>query len=720
MNTIHVSLSRRLRAAVHVSLAACAIPATGAAADEDRTSAGGTVLEEIVVTARQREESLQDVPDSITAFTAAAIENAGISEINDFMNMTPNLFYKQGFRAGSLGITMRGISTGQNGWAPVTFVVDGVPTATVEGFNQGTLFDVERIEVLKGPQSAVYGAGAIAGAINIITREPTSEFDASTQLVAAEGSDYRANVAVSGPVGGALRYRLAGSFRDSDGVMEDGDGDPIAGERHRALRGRLLGEFGNFRFDAQGFWADSNPDAYNAQTALPTTDPAEVQRLLDDFDILPARGIIGREQRDIREASLKLGWQTGIGEFALLGGYSKIDQHGRASASFLKPPFPFTFCGPVGGAGEPADCLQDNQDDVESKSADVRLTSASDQRIRWLVGAAWMERETLNSFYLDDVFAGPDGGFVENPPPVFGSTHFRNDEFIGAYGQVNIDITPAMELTLAGRWDRNQYDSTQYADRSLGTPVPQPDGTVTQEAEDSEFQPKAQLSYDWTDDVMTYVTVARGFRTGYFNSGVKTEAETTTNYEIGLKALALDGQLQINTSLYHIDYSEQQFSFITPTPPFRGSTNIPKTSIDGGELEISAVTPIGLSANVGLGITDARVDDGTESPSTPKFTLNLGAEYERPIGDDMSWSARVDYRRQGSYYLQTGNTFNVEPKDFLNLRMTLRIGEHWTASVFGENVLDAQQAIQASIFPWYTVRQDTFPGTYGIEIRYDL
>lgn len=717
MKTIHISLNQCLRAAVHICLAACVMPAAQAAPSEERAT--GPVLEEIVVTARQRKESLQEVPDAITVFTATAIESAGISEINDFMNMTPNLFYKQGFRTGALGITMRGISTGQNGWAPVTLVVDGVPTATVEGFNQGTLFDIERIEVLRGPQSSVYGAGAIAGAINIITKEPTSDFHAGAQLVAADGSDYRANAVISGPIGDALSYRLSGSFRDSDGVYEDTDGDELDSERHKSVRGRMIGEFGNFRVDASGFWADSSPGAYNAQGALPTTDPAELQQLLDNYDILPARGLIGREQRDIREASLKLSWQTGLGELAVLGGYSKIDQHGSGSASFLKPPAPFSFCGPLGGAGQAADCLQDNVDNVESKSADVRLTSPSDQRVRWLIGAAWSDRETLNSFYIDDVVEGASG-LVENPPIVFGSTHFRTDEFIGAYGQVNIDITPATEFTLSGRWDRNQYDSTQYTDRSLSTPVPQPDGTIKQKAEDSKFQPKAQLSYDWADNVMAYVSIARGFRTGYFNSGVKTEAETTTNYEIGLKAMALEGQLQINTSLFHIDYSEQQFSFITPTPPFRGSTNIPKTSIDGGEVEFSAVTAIGLSFNIGLGVTDARVSDGTESPSTPKFTLNLGAEYARPLSGSMVWSARADYRRQGSYYLQAGNILNVEPKDFLNLRTTLRVNERWSVSLWGENILDEQQAIQTVTFPWYAVRQNTYPGTYGIEFRYDL
>lgn len=709
--------AKRLLALIQLVLAsACAVQFAQAAAPADEE---GATLQEVIVTARQRAESLEDVPDSITAFTAVDIEKAGINDLRGFMNLTPNLFLKQGFRAGSLGLTMRGITSGQNGWAPVTLVVDGVPTATLEGFNQGTLFDLERIEVLRGPQSAVYGAGAIAGAINIITREPADHFDADAQFIAAQGNDYRANASVSGPLGANLKFRVAGSFRDSDGVFDTTDGKPVDSEDQKAVRARLLGEFGNFKADLRGFWMDSKPGAYTAQTAIFVTTPAEVQEELDNFHLHPARGLMGRENRDIREASLKLAWKLPIAELSLLGGYSDIDQHGRGSASFLKPPFPFTFCGPVGGVGEPIDCLQDNVDNVKTKTADARLTSPSEQRVRWLVGTAWTDRETLNSFYLDDVFAGPDG-LIENPPPVLDSSHFRTDELFGVYGQINIDLNPRTELTLAGRWDRNRYDSTQYVDRTLTVPVPQADGTIKQKAKDSKFQPKAQISYDWTDDVMTYVSVARGFRTGYFNSGVQTQAETTKNYEIGIKATALEGQLQFNTSVYHIDYSEQQFSFITPTPPFRGSTNIPKTSIDGGELEVAAITAFGLGFNLGLGVTDARVQNGSESPSTPKFTLNLGTEYERSLGGTMRWSARVDFRRQGSYYLLQNNVFNVEPKNFLNLRTTLTINEHWSASLFGENVLDDQQAIMASIFPWYTVRQDTYPGTYGLEVRFRL
>jgi iron complex outermembrane receptor protein len=306
-----------------------------------------------------------------------------------------------------------------------------------------------------------------------------------------------------------------------------------------------------------------------------------------------------------------------------------------------------------------------------------------------------------------------------NPPQVFGSTHLRNDKFIGGYGQVNIDLTPRVELTLAGRWDRNRYDSTQYADRSLGEVVPTADGANTQEATDSKFQPKLQLSYRWTDDVMGYLSVARGFRTGFFNSGARTAAETTTNYEIGLKTMLLDSQLSVNTALYHIDYSDQQFTFIIPTPPFRASTNIPKTAVDGLEVEVAARPTQNLSLNAAVGVTDARVADGTDAPNTPKITLNLGASYERPLTPSLTSRSRIDFRRQGSYYLERGNAYSVGPKNFLNVRTSLA-WDRWSAGLWVENLLDDRQVGELAIFPMYGIRLSSPPRTYGVEFRYGL
>ena len=714
------SPSMLLQAIRRALLGVCATSCTlSALAQEASPSSQAGVLQEVIVTARQRAESLQEVPDSVTAFTAATIERAGINDVRAFIDKTPNVFLKQGGRAGASYITVRGITTGQNGWAPVTMVVDGIPTATIEGFNQGTLFDLERIEVLKGPQSALYGAGAIAGAINLITREPTDELSAGVQAIAARGEDYRTNVALSGPLGDKVKVRVAGSFREKDGVYETSDGVGLDRESHRALRARVLGELNSLTIDLRAFLVDSRPGVF-MQEMVPTTDPVVLEQRLEAGDSHPERGIIGREQRDIEEFSARLSWQTGLGELALIAGHSEIDQHGIGSASWLKPPAPATFCGPVGGAGQPLDCFQDNLDNVTSTMADLRLTSPSNRGLRWLVGAAYVDRETLNSFFLDELVMGSNGRPVYgNPPEVFGSTHLRNDELYGVYAQLNLDLTPQTELTLAGRYDRNRYDSTQYTDRSLSQVVPTADGVATQQAEDSQFQPKVQLSYRWTDDVMTYLSVARGFRSGFYNSGAQTAPETTTNYELGLKSMLLGGRLSINTALYHIKYSDQQFTFLTPEPPFRASTNIPSTDIDGMELEISARPTSDLLLSAALGVTDARVSDGTEAPSTPKTTLNLSASYDRPVTAAMSWVSRVDLRRQGAYYLERGNRYNISPKNYLNLRTSLQL-ERWSVGLFVENLLDEQQVNEAIIFPFYSIRLPSLPRTYGLELGFRM
>lgn len=122
------------------------------------------------------------MPDPLTAISAQTIENAGIQKVADFVRTTPNVTFRETFRQGASYMTVRGITTGQGGWAPVTYVVDGVPAGSMDTITLGALIGVERIEVLKGPQSALYGAGAIAGAINVVTQAPADVFEGEGRL----------------------------------------------------------------------------------------------------------------------------------------------------------------------------------------------------------------------------------------------------------------------------------------------------------------------------------------------------------------------------------------------------------------------------------------------------------------------------------------------------------------------------------------------------------
>src|SRR6266481_2821247 len=178
-------------------------------------------LEEVVVTAQRREEKLQDVPVSVVAFDEVAIRQAGIRNTADFLGMTPNVSFDQSFTVGNSFVTMRGVEQINNADSPVAIVVDGVPQGNQKQLKMD-LYDIERIEVLKGPQGALYGRNAIGGAINIITQQPTNDLSGFASLGTGSGSEKEGLFALSGPiVKDKLLFRVTGEYKDADGQIEN-------------------------------------------------------------------------------------------------------------------------------------------------------------------------------------------------------------------------------------------------------------------------------------------------------------------------------------------------------------------------------------------------------------------------------------------------------------------------------------------------------------------
>jgi iron complex outermembrane receptor protein len=180
-----------------------------------------TDIEKVVVTARGRAENIQNIPESITSFNAQQIERAGINSFRDVADLTPNLSQLDNFRPGLARIQIRGLITPQVGDAPLAFVVDGITASDLEFMNQ-QLFDIERIEILRGAQGALYGRGAIGGAVNITTRKPTNDFEAKLTTSIASGSDLRFSGVASGAVVEDQAYFRVGAYRrDYDGQVKN-------------------------------------------------------------------------------------------------------------------------------------------------------------------------------------------------------------------------------------------------------------------------------------------------------------------------------------------------------------------------------------------------------------------------------------------------------------------------------------------------------------------
>jgi len=694
------------------STALClAMPMQGAIAAEDDNI---LVLEEIVVTSRKRAENLQAVPDAITAFDSVAIENAGIDDVQDFIDLTPNISMRETFRAGVTFITIRGITTGQQGWAPATYVVDGVQASSLDAINQGALVDIERIEVLKGPQGALYGAGAIAGAINIVTKKPTNEQEISLKASYGNGNDIKLSGAVSGPlVKDKVLFRLGGYYRNTDGLIKSTDDVDLDFEEQISVRGRLIFDLEDITLDLRASYSDITAGAA-AQELVTSAD------LLDVFDTPaapgPARGIVGEEKRRFVELSAKIDWETEYGTFTSVSGYSDINQDLFGSATWAKPPTNSIFGFPVGNPGDDfADSFQDLSDNFESFTQDIRFASNSDQRLRWMVGMSYLDRKVLNLLSVGGLLQGTER--VEaNLVRFLNRPDVRNDKAWGFYGQANYDITDKLELTMALRYDKNNYDSTQYTDLTLETVVPTPDGIATLEASNDKWQPKIQLAYQWNDDVMTYATYAEGFRYGFFNTGNLTAPESTKNFEVGFKSMLAEGRVRLNGALFHIDYSDQQFTSIIGEAPFRLTTNVPESNINGGELELVALIAEGLELSGGLGITDAKLLGGLRSPSTPDYSVNLAVSYSTQITDEWDVFTRVDYRRQGSFIIIDGGgtRFEVSEKDYVNAAVKFR-NDKWSIGIYANNLFDERQANDFGFLGIGYVRSNSLPRSYGIE-----
>lgn len=702
---------------------AATVHAQGVEAANASTPQAAGRLETITVTARRKAESLQDVPDSIRAYSAEVLEAAGVRDVSGFVALTPNVTLRESFRQGQTYLTVRGITTGQQGWAPVTYVVDGVPVGSTDSINTGALVGIERIEVLKGPQGALYGAGAIAGAINVVTRKPGDEL--AGEIVAGYGRQDEQKVigSVSMPLGDATGLRLDGYYHESDGLQRDQNDRGVNGDETFDARARFVTDLGPVSVDLRAHIVDVDAGAV-FQELLPHT-PAGLA-MIDDFDSSPGiiRGDIrGEESRKLEEGSAKLDIDVGFGTLTSITAYSDLRQDLFGSTSWNDPPA-VSFCGPVGGAGQPPDCTQASSDDFRTFSQDLRLTSNEGGSVQWLIGASMLNRRSVNGLTVGAGAIAPDGRIVTGPTPFLQRADLNKDRFAGAYGQVIVDVTDALELTAALRYDRNKMSSTQYTDDSLATVVPvlSPSGEPidTQHSRDDAWQPKVQVSYRWTPNFMTYATAGKGFRTGFYNTGNRTQAETTWNYEVGFKSELFDDRAVLNLSVFHIDYSNQQFTFIVPNPPpLRATTNIAETKINGLEMDASLQVSDSVTAGVSVGFTDSEVQDAakTHGPYTPELTSNVYVMLDQPLSANWTLGGRLDWRYQSSQYLSRNDQFRIDAKNFVDARASLSYAA-WTFTGYVRNLTDERQAFGFEDIGFGYLRYNSNPRTYGAEMSY--
>lgn len=661
-------------------------------------------IEEVVVTARRREEKLQEIEESITVFTANDIENSRIESLRHVVDLTPNLIVRETFRSNETFVTMRGISTAQGGLPAASFIVDGVQLGGNEFINQD-LFDIERIEVLRGPQGALFGQGAIAGAINVVTRAPTDETEAFLKASYGNASSARFAGSFSTPiVEDSWHLRLAGYYRDSNGLLENVRGENIDESDGASMRARLTHEGERLGLSLRGSVTKESGGA--AMQDRPLLGPDGNPVAPDEIDEPgPTSNVIGEEDTDFADVSLRIDYEFPLGTLTSITAYADAGQDVYGDADF----------GPVSVV------IQDLGFTSEVFNQELRFASRPDLPLRWLAGAFYQERDELV-----DVFVAftPDSPVNANVTILDQHNETASESF-AFFGQIDYDVTDELELTLGLRYDEDDQSTVDRLNP----------GPTAASATFDKLQPKVQLSWHWPDSYMAYATYSEGFRSGGFTQNELFDNEETRNYEVGFKGTFAGGKLVANASVFHVDYVNQQLSFVIFDQGVaqRGVLNLTDTDINGFELELTASPVDNLRLNLGVGYIDSEIKEadstalsalgitapvsGNRSPLVPELTLTARATYIQPIGEGLDLVFHADFRRRGNYYFDPFNEIRTATKNFVNASLRIE-SDSWSVGIWGRNLGNVRHATNISIGSSNRNRVQNQPRSYGLEATY--
>jgi len=705
---------------------ALAMVGNTAAADQASSSFSGMQLEEITVTARQRRESLMDVPVAVNVFTARTIEEAGIERAENYMGMIPNVHFVHAQDAGTHFITIRGLTQVRNSESPVAVVVDGVLQMHPIQFTQ-ELFDIEQIEVLKGPQGALYGRNAIGGAITVTTRQPSNDFEGWLRLGGGNGERIKAQGSVSGPiVEDKLLFRVAVSHLEYDGYLENVFLQEPA-DFYQDRTGRLLLKWvasENFTADLRVSASKSEGGAlyYVINSDIFTGGPDFVGDP-NDTSVPISSNIRGIDERELYDASLKLDWTTPVGTITSITAWSKTkERSGGDNAPYL----PSTEEG-----------TQDGTVDVDGISQELRLTSPGDQRLRYIVGG-YVLKTDRNQILTSGLDLGP--GVLKpgiNPPddPVNPTVYAFWDDTDGTafafFGQLNFDITDQLEISGAIRYDRDEREQEDLS------PFTGTAGLVRKE-EFSKWQPKVSLSYRPTDNFTLFANYAEGFRSGGFNQpGVAAVAEaqnllgvrdiynkeTSRGFEVGLKSQLLNNRLSFNAAAFMTEVKGQHYFSYIPQIGAQIITSIDKVDLWGFELEGTVHVADGLQLFSAFGYTDSEIKEyaldptaeGNMAPYVPKYTFQAGFQYRREVVGDIGLLARLEYQRRGKLHWEPNNLTRTDAVDLVRARLGIENEKHgWSLVAWSENLFD-EKYNAGFVLGGFAFRAQ--PRTYGLDFN---
>ena len=733
-------------------------------------------LEEIIVTAEKRETTVQNTPISLTAVSGQDIQARGLTDLGDLVQSVPGV----SLRTSGPGMTefeMRGISSTGGNSPTVGFYYDDTSLTAPSASNEGkivispALYDLNRVEVLRGPQGTLYGSGSMGGTIKVVPNAPNPDaFDASAEVVFGDtdhgGFDHAENAMVNLPFGAGLAaLRIVGSYSRDAGwidrvVIVPGDfpaangttrgnvlAAPVAADYHdvndverttvrvsavvKPVDGlSITPSFFYQKMQAGGLpYIDSNPgtDAHY--------QPFDVSEAYSD---------------EIKLSSVNITYKTPILELTSITSYwSRNEPLTQDTSESWTTGLGLTgYTAAQGGLG-PSSAIEYNP--THQTTEELRVSSVGDSSLKWLAGYYY---EDFHSAW-DIVFPSQNGANVKgvgsdnlfsyfSPMPIYQQSVF---------GEVTYNITEPWAITLGAR--RYRYSAPVSLDQYGALTAT----AVTSTSErDQGVTPKISMSYQFTKDLLVYVTAAKGFRpgggtgpvptsgplscetqlrqeygsTGFVNGPISFKSDNVWSYEVGEKLRLADNRVTVNGSVYFEKWGGVQQTNALSSCGYVYTANAGDAHVRGGELEIQAIVipDLTVSGNVGYAhaalvsstLIDAGFNPGTAIQDVPQWTSSASIAYRHSLMDQLAITARADNTYVGSRTDETYSINELPSYDLTNIRAGLD-GGRWSAVLFMNNVADkrallnniTQDAVNLPTFNRVAVSQ---PRTVGVDMKY--
>ena len=625
-----------------------------------------TTVDDLIVTAQRREQSAQDVGIALSVVGGAQLEELNITVVNDLENAVPNLEVDSQFGSGQPQFRIRGVGAREysaNNASTVGVYVDEVAYPYTVA-SQGVLFDIARLEVLRGPQGTLYGRNTTGGAVNIITNKPTRDFTAGLTAEYGRFDAVKAEGYVSGQLAPNLTGRLAASIERGGAWQYHRDtGESLGDARKTAIRGRLLWDAThNTSVDVIAHWYRDESDGLGFRLLAPYQTgkatvppsgplyPADTAWRITGWGISPQLAAIAgvstsaKPFRDNEGVGLSATVRSDLG-FAQLTSVTAYEQFDRKE-----------FNDWDATASNEGDTYFYNE--IEVFSQELRLNGTTGQA-DWLVGASYSSEANDGGFFSDftDAFG---------PSYLFDTRYDQSVESIGVFGNLNYRVTEQFSIVGGLRYEDETRKLENFRTKRITLPPTSP--PFDTESTLSEVSGRLGVEYKVNDDLLLYANVARGVKSGGFTTYNKTSAsdeqakpfrpEILWAYEAGFKSQFLDRRLRLNGAAFYYDYTDQQVQGYVVDPLFGRIgkiANVPESHIYGAELELAWRVTRGLEITQYLGYKYGEYDvyESLDWPATQAARDPITQLYNTVIttslaGDRLPFP-RVNYGGQVSY-----------------------------------------------------------------------